>query len=282
MVQIMKGLIILLIIFCICMILYLWAIAPRMFRKPDIKPFFGWLYAHRGLHDNKSDAPENSMKAFSKAVDAGYGIELDIQLTKDNIPVVFHDYTLERVCGVEGNVRDYTYQELQQFSLCGSKERIPRFEEVLKLVAGKVPLIVELKVEWTDLSLCPVADKILNEYQGRYCIESFNPLAVGWYRKNRPEVVRGQLAEAFLQDDEEKYTGILYFLLQNLLMNFISRPDFVAYNHKHTHILSRRICSRLFKTTDVAWTIKTEQDLERAKTSFDMFIFDSFIPEITK
>ncbi len=280
MVDIMKTLVILLLILCIGLVIYLWAIAPRMFRKPDVKSFYGWLYAHRGLHDNKSDAPENSMKAFSKAVDAGYGIELDIQLTKDNIPVVFHDYTLERVCGVDGKVRDYTYQELQQFTLCGSKERIPKLEEVLRLVAGKIPLIVELKVEWTDLSLCPIADKILKQYKGQYCIESFNPLAVGWYRKNRPEVVRGQLSEAFLQDVE--YKGRLYFFLQNLLMNFISRPDFVAYNHKHGHILSRRICSKFFKSTAVAWTIKNEQELERAKSSFDMFIFDSFIPEINR
>lgn len=280
MVDIMKTLVILLLILCIGIVIYLWAIAPRMFRKPDVKSFYGWLYAHRGLHDNKSDAPENSMKAFSKAVDTGYGIELDIQLTKDNIPVVFHDYTLERVCGVDGKVRDYTYQELQQFTLCGSKERIPKLEEVLRLVAGKIPLIVELKVEWTDLSLCPIADKILKQYKGQYCIESFNPLAVGWYRKNRPEVVRGQLSEAFLQDVE--YKGRLYFFLQNLLMNFISRPDFVAYNHKHGHILSRRICSKFFKSTAVAWTIKNEQELERAKSSFDMFIFDSFIPEINR
>lgn len=282
MVNIMKGLFILLFIFGICMILYLWAIAPRMFRKPDIKPFWGWLYAHRGLHDNKSDAPENSMKAFAKAIDAGFGIELDIQLTKDKIPVVFHDYTLDRVCGVEGNVWDYTYQELQQFALCGSKERIPKFEEVLKLIAGKIPLIVELKVERTDLSLCPIADKILKEYKGQYCIESFNPFAVGWYKKNRPDVLRGQLSEVFYWDEEEEYRGILYFLLQNLLTNFISRPDFVAYNHKHAHVLSRRICRKLFKSTSVAWTIKSEQELERAKSGFDMFIFDSFIPKITR
>ena len=280
MVDIMKSLVILLLILCMGIVIYLWAIAPRMFRKPDVKSFYGWLYAHRGLHDNKSDAPENSMKAFSKAVDAGYGIELDIQLTKDNIPVVFHDYTLERICGVDGKVRDYTYQELQQFTLCGSKEHIPKLEEVLRLVAGKIPLIVELKVEWTDLSLCPIGDKILKQYKGQYCIESFNPLAVGWYRKNRPEVVRGQLSEAFLQ--EVGYKGKLYFFLQNLLMNFISRPDFVAYNHKHGYILSRRICSKFFKSTSVAWTIKNEQELERAKSGFDMFIFDSFIPEINR
>ena len=273
----MKGWSVLLIILLLCIFLYLWAIMPRMLHKPDMKPFRQWLYAHRGLHDNLSDAPENSIKAFQKAMDAGFGIELDIQLTKDDIPVVFHDYTLERVCGTNGNVRDYTYEELQQFQLCNSGEHIPKFEEVLKLVDGKVPLIVELKVEWTDTSLCPIAGKLLKAYEGAYCIESFNPLAVGWFRKNCPRVVRGQLSEAFLRGEE--YKGVLYFVLQHLLMNFISRPDFVAYNHKHYHMLSRRICHKFGGSIAVAWTIKSRQELADAKKHFEIFIFDSFLPE---
>lgn len=261
-------------------LLYLLAIMPRMLRRPDMKPFYKWMYAHRGLHDNETDAPENSLKAFEKAVDAGFGIELDIQLTKDGIPVVFHDYTLQRICGAEGKVMDYTYEELQQFLLCKSKERIPKLEEVLKLVSGKVPLIVEFKVEWLDLSLCPMADELLKQYHGVYCMESFNPLAVWWYRKNRPEVVRGQLSQNFYRDGE--YKGKLYFLLQHLLMNFICKPDFVAYNHRHHNMLSRRICRRLYGNTAVAWTIKSEQELQAAEKHFDLFIFDSFIPEIPR
>ena len=81
--------------------LYLLAIMPRIYKKPDMAPFQNWLYAHRGLHDNETDAPENSLKAFKKAVDGNFGIELDIQLTKDGIPVVFHDYSLKRIFGVE-------------------------------------------------------------------------------------------------------------------------------------------------------------------------------------
>lgn len=273
----MKGWSVLLIILLLCIFLYLWAIMPRMLHKPDMKPFKQWLYAHRGLHDNLSDAPENSIKAFRKAMDAGFGIELDIQLTKDDIPVVFHDDTLERICGTNGNVRDYTYEELQQFQLCNSKEHIPRLEEVLELVDGKVPLIVELKVEWTDTSLCPIAGKLLEAYRGQYCVESFNPLAVWWFRKNCPEVVRGQLAEAFLKGEE--YKGFLYFVLQHLLMNFLSRPDFVAYNHKHYHMLSRKICHKFFGSIAVAWTIKSKQELVDAKKHFEIFIFDSFLPE---
>lgn len=220
------------------------------------------------------------MAAFRKAVDAGFGIELDIQLTKDKIPVVFHDFTLKRVCGGEGKICDYTYEELQQFHLCESTEKIPKFEDVLQMVDGKVPLIVEFKIERTDLSLCPIADEMLRTYKGMYCMESFNPLGVRWYRKNHPELVRGQLSDAFLKEGE--YVGVLYFILQNLLLNFMTKPDFVAYNHHYPKILSRKLCRGLYHNTAAAWTIKSQQELDEARKHFDIFIFDSFVPEARK
>ena len=132
-------------------------------------------FAHRGF---SGLYPENTMIAFQKAVECEGcdGIELDVQLTRDRIPVVFHDETLERVCGVKGKVRDYTLEELSHFSLYTSGEHIPTFEDVLKLVDGKVPLIIEMKVEYFDLRVCRAADQLLQKYKGVYCIESFNPL----------------------------------------------------------------------------------------------------------
>lgn len=260
--------------------LYLLMIMPRMMHKADAAPFKKVLYAHRGLHDNETEAPENSMAAFQKAVEGGYGIELDIQLTKDKIPVVFHDFTLNRICGGEGKVCDYTYEELQKFTLCSSGQRIPRFEDVLKLVDGKVPLIVEFKIEATDLSLCPIADRLLRAYQGTWCMESFNPLGVFWYRRNHPQVMRGQLSEGFRRNKENR--GILYFLLENLLFNFLTKPDFVAFNHNHADMLSRQICHILYHNTAAAWTIKSEEELVRARKNFDLFIFDSFLPESSR
>lgn len=272
----------LLIIVVVCLIfiltfLYLLMIMPRMTGRPDAAPFRNWLYAHRGLHDNASDAPENSMRAFQKAVDAGFGIEMDVQMTKDGVPVVFHDYTLARICGAEGKVCQYTYEELQQLSLCGSDQKIPRFEDVLKLVDGRVPLIVELKIEAADTCVCPAADKLLSEYKGMYCIESFNPLGVLWYRRNRKKVVRGQLADAFHKEGE--YKGPLYFLLQNLMFNWLCKPDFIAYNHKYPGMLSRSLCRRLYRSTAAAWTVKSQAELEEAEKHFDIYIFDSFLPE---
>lgn len=252
---------------------------PRVSGKPDMAPFKKWLYAHRGLHDNMSEAPENSLKAFSRAVEAGYGIELDIQMSKDKVPVVFHDFTLRRVCGREGKVSDYTYQELQKFRLCGSNERIPRLEDVLRLVDGRVPLIVELKIEkLLNTAICSAGDKLLAGYKGMYCIESFHPLAVFWYRRHRKGVVRGQLSDAFLRQ-REKFRNPFCFFLEYLLFNWLAKPDFIAYNHKYPKVLSRRFCRELFRNTAAAWTIKSQEQLRAARKNFDIFIFDSFIPE---
>lgn len=262
--------------------LYLFLVMPRMAAKPDMEPFKNWIYAHRGLHDNETNAPENSLQAFRRALNAGFGIEMDVQLTKDKIPVIFHDFTLDRVCGVEGKVCDYTYEELQQFSLCGSEEKIPKFEDVLNMIQGKVPLIIELKIERKDISLCLIADALLSGYKGLYCIESFNPLGLNWYRRNRRHIVRGQLSDAFLRTEVAKDSNggerILYYTLQNLLANWLSRPDFISYNHKYADVFSLRLCRRCFGATTAAWTIKSCEELEKARQHFDIFIFDSFMP----
>ena len=256
---------------------YAFLVAPRMIKKPDVSVLKGVHYAHRGLHDNHSDAPENSMKAFKKAVDAGYGIEMDIQLTKDKIPVVFHDETLNRMCGVEGKVWEFTYEELQKLTLAESEERIPKFEDVLALVGGKVPLIVEYKLDVPSTEVCEIADPMLQAYNGIYCIESFHPFAVKWYREHRPEVIRGQLSQDFSK--QEKYKGkFIYWLLSNLLTNVLTRPDFIAYNHKDADMFSRKVCS-LMGALPVAYTIKSQEEYEKAKDQFELFIFDSFILE---
>lgn len=269
------------VIFCIwfgIMVCYMLAIMPRMLKRPDREPFLHVLYAHRGLHDNETDAPENSMKAFEKAVEAGYGIELDIQLSRDHVPVVFHDFTLKRVCGAEGKVCEYTYEELQQFRLCRTGEKIPRLDEVLRLVNGKVPLIVEFKVEWRDLALCPPADALLRDYKGVYCIESFNPLVLFWYRRHNKKVMRGQLSDAFGKNGEDVYSSPLYRALENLLFNFLTKPDFIAYNHKFYRNRARCICRYVYGGLAAAWTVKSQEELDARRDDFDLFIFDSFIP----
>ena len=263
---------IILIIAAVVSVLFFLAIMPRMGHRKARKAFRGVYYAHRGLFDNDGDAPENSLKAFERAVKAGYGMEMDVQVTKDGVPVVFHDFTLERMCGKGGKVCDYTWQELKDFTLAKSRETIPLFADVLKAVGGRVPLIVEIKVEWMDLSVCPAADKLLRSYQGLL-----------WYRRNHREIVRGQLSDGFVKASRLKESWHLLvqnFLLQNLLFNWLTKPDFVAYNHKYEEVLARRLCKNLYGNMAVAWTIKSQEELERAKSKFDLFIFDSFLPDL--
>ena len=261
----------------VLVILYLLMIMPRMMKKPNRQPHMGVLYAHRGLHDNQNGVPENSMAAFRRAVEAGYGIELDVQLTKDGIPVIFHDFTLERMCGVSGKVEDLTYKELQLLSLGQTTEKIPTLKEFLDMAAGKVPLIVELKIEWTDLSLCPAVHKLLAGYQGVYCIESFNPLALVWYRRYHKEVMRGQLSTNFRRDGN--YKNVLHFFLSHLLMNWATKPDFIAYNCLFKQEPGRRICRKLYKNLAVAWTVRSQEQLKSLRQDFDLFIFEGFIPK---
>ena len=265
----------LLITALVLVLIYLFLVAPRIINRADRTPFYGVHYAHRGLFDNKSDAPENSLAAFKKAVDAGYGIELDVQLSKDDKLVVFHDATLNRMCGIDGKVWDYTLEELQQMKLLNSNETIPTFEQFLEVVDGKVPFILEFKLDRAQTRVCELANEVLKNYHGVYCIESFHPLALIWYRKNRPDVLRGQLCEEFFRN--ETYKGkLLYTLLPFLPLNFLARPDFIAYNHEHAHNISRRVCQAL-GALSVCYTIKSHEEYEEAKKHFELFIFDSFI-----
>ncbi len=273
-------------------VLYLISIKPRIYGRPDYKPFFGHMYAHRGLHnmnpaiqkiknivesnpaDTDEKLPENSYAAIQRAADLGYGIEFDVHLTKDDIPVVFHDDTLNRICGVKGNLKDYTFEELQQFRLLGTEERIPAFTDILKMVDGRVPLIIEYKVEKNADKLCSICDSILSDYKGLYCIESFHPLAVRWYKIHRPNIVRGQLSEDFTKQK----LNIPYFLLSHLIGNCYASPDFIAYNCKHKNELSRNICRKFYKSLSVAWTVRSQEELDRVSRSFDLFIFEGFVP----
>lgn len=252
---------------------YFLAVMPRIFRRPEKIP--GKYYAHRGLHDNQSEAPENTMLAFQKAVENGYGIELDVQLTKDGKVVVVHDFNLERLCGVDGDVDRFTYEELQKFTIMNSKQKIPLFLDVLKLVDGKVPLIVELKVKDVHSKICQAADAILQDYDGPYCIESFAPNALFWYRVHRNKICRGQLSSDFSIDN---LLGLRYRAQQHLLSNIFTAPDFIAYDFRHRTNFSKNVCRILFKCPSVAWTIRSQEQLEEAKKYYDYFIFEGFIP----
>lgn len=257
---------------------YLYRIAPNNAYNKNFKPFEDFYIAHRGLFNNNSNAPENSLEAFRLAVSHNYGIELDIQITTDKRLVVFHDETLERMCCVNKKVTECNYNELKQYKLKTTNERIPLLDEVLEVIAGKVPLVIEIKSTEKLIETTRMLAERMDSYDGIYCVESFHPLAIEWYRKNRPNIIRGQLSDNFFRTNE-KLNFFEKLILSNLLMNNHSRPDFIAYNFKNKNQISYMICRSLFKTKNFAWTVRSQSELNFVKKSFDVIIFDSFIPK---
>lgn len=260
-------------------VLYILALMPKVANKRSLVDFMGPYYAHRGLHQDKNIVPENSLTAFQLAVSNSYGIELDVRLSKDGEPVIFHDANLKRVCGIDKLVKDLTFNELRELRLYKSNEKIPHLQEVLDLVSGQIPLIVEFKLETFDTTICQIVAPYLDDYQGLYCVESFHPAMVNWYKKNRPHIIRGQLSANQLLKGSSFGNITLNFLLRNLLFNFWGKPDFIAYEHSFANNISLNICRKLFKSPTIAYTVQTQNQLDKAYKHFDVFIFDSFIPK---
>ncbi len=204
-------------------------VAPGAASKRQKAPFMGANFAHRGLHSRDRTVPENSLEAFRLAAREGYGIELDVQLSKDGQVVVFHDDTLDRVCGVHARVDEKTYEELKQLSLCGTEHTIPLFSDVLAVIRGRGPLIVELKTGRRNRELCEKTHALLESYRGDVCIESFNPFIVTWFRLHAPDLVRGQLAMPYKRYAGEGFTKVQAFAMSHSLFNFLARPQFIAY-----------------------------------------------------
>ena len=260
----------------ILVIVYLFAIRCRS-GHPGLKDLQGWAYAHRGLHGN--GVPENSMSAFKAALDGGYGIELDIHLLKDGNLAVIHDSLLNRTTGAAGHIEDLTTEELKNYRLEGTEETIPEFMDVLTLYNGKAPLIIELKPEnGNHAALAEATCKMLEGYKGVYCIESFDPRCITWLRKNRPEVIRGQLAENFFKHRNE-LPDYLRFILTHCLYNIAAVPDFIAYSFEDRNdSISVKLCRKLWKAQGVSWTIRTKEDYDTAVAEGLLPIFEYFTP----
>ena len=229
-------------------------------------------FAHRGLHDNVK-TPENSLAAFAAAAEKGYGIELDVHLTSDGKLIVFHDDDTSRMCGEKLTPEKVTFDRLKELSLLNTEEKIPSFDEVLALVAGRVPLIVEIKGVTSDTSVCALTAQALASYGGEYCVESFNPLYMGWWKKNRPADIRGQLS-CKMPKQKGIVNKLKFAALGNLLLNFISRPDFIAYDHNGSGRMAFRL-ARALGGIPVAWTVRSKSELEKAKKRFVSFIFEN-------
>ena len=255
-------------------LLWCFLVSPRWPRR-DLGALSRTDYAHRGLWNES--IPENSLPAFQAAADAGFGIELDVHITRDDQLVIFHDDSLERVCGVRKKLSECTLEELSGMRLLGSDERIPTFDSVLRLVNGRVPLIIELKSDQRISRLAELTAQLLDAYSGAYCIESFDPRAVYWYRRNRPQAIRGQLAFG-LRDGKYDKKNRTYLFLSSMLQNCLGRPDFIAFDYETDRSLPFRAVSRLFRFHRVAWTVRSQEKMDTLRNRYELQIFEGFVP----
>ena len=230
--------------------------------------------AHRGLHSGDAACPENSLPAFEAALHAGYAVELDVRLSADRRVVVFHDRDLQRMTGRPGPVTGRSWGEIRRLSLLGTPHGVPLLEDVLDLVGGKVPLLVEIKDQPRLRELCAITLQCLRHHRGPFAVQSFNPWAMGWFACHAPQVPRGQISGDFRGEDLALYKK---FLLKRLLLNRVSRPDFIAYDHRGlpTRCVTR---ARDRGLPVLAWTVRSEHEAARALKHSDNVIFEGFRP----
>ena len=244
---------------------------------PGWEKLLGWRYAHRGWH-MKPAVPENSLAAFRRALEKGWGAELDVHLLKDGTLAVFHDSDLRRCAGETGDIEDLDREGLRRLRLEGTEEPVPLFDEVLALFEGKAPLIIELKSHKGNYkALTEAVIARLDRYRGDYCVESFDPRVLMVLRKERPNILRGQLAMDF-RPGGEPLPGWQRFALRNLLMNFLTVPDFIAYRFADRHRAALGLCRRIWGAKEASWTLRSPKELEAAEAAGAMPIFECFDP----
>ncbi|WP_434311159.1 glycerophosphodiester phosphodiesterase family protein [Hominifimenecus sp. rT4P-3] len=232
-------------------------------------------FAHRGLHGAYREFPENSIAAFSKAIQHGFGIELDVRRSRDGALVVFHDSSLTRVCGKSGKIEELTLEEIQKYTLYDSDQKIPLFSEVLKLIHGQVPLLVEIKMEGIDPKLCEQVAQALDTYPGEFCIESFHPYALFWFRRNRPLIPRGQLVTNFFRECPSMPRWQKW-LMRSLISNVWTDPHFFALDQRYRQTPFFRFLAKRKPT--FGWTFRSKEEMRKAKGAFDFYIFEQSPP----
>ena len=243
-----------------------------------IRQEYKWLtdvyVAHRGLFNNEKGIPENSLPAFELAAKNGFAIEMDVQMSKDGVLVVFHDDSLKRMTGEEGKLVDYTFEELRALRLLGTEHQIPTFEEFLATANG-ANLVVEIK---THANIGEVEQKVYNalkSYKGNYCIESFNPFIVRWFKVHAPKVVRGQLSCSF---ENVGFSATKRWLLADLILCKWNGSQFIAYDA--ATIKGNKAVQKFAKKIPIiCWTVKSQKQYDELHEHFDNMIFDSFLPE---
>lgn len=247
-------------------------------RRSRMARWRGQRFAHRGLHDIDRGIVENTLPAFEAACREGYGIELDIQFSKDMQVVVFHDDDLQRMAGDARRVFACTLGELRGMALGGVADaHIPTLREVLDCVGGRVPLLIELKNGPKNARLCRALVELLADYPGEYVVESFNPLIVGWFRRNAPGIVRGQLV-CPMRNYIAQASRVSGLFMAGLMLNCIGRPDFVAYDANAPRFFSPHFQRFMYRTPMAGWTVRTPEMERLIERRGEMSIFERIRP----
>ncbi len=260
--------------------LYLFLIFPSVPKKEQTAPFQNLQCGHRGLYKKDQSIPENTLASFRAAVENGYGVELDVQLTKDGEVVVFHDDFVDRETEYKGRVDSFTLAQLQKMSLFGNSgadKCIPLFTDVMGVLDGNSPTIVELKSTDNYPELCEKTLAILRTCKGPYCVESFDPRIVRWFKKNAPDLMRGQLTESYAGWRKES-SAFKSFAMSHLWTNFLTRPHFIAYGSPKRPLawfVAKKAGAFL-----VYWTEREANDHALLQKQYDCLIFEHFHPNV--
>lgn len=258
--------------------LYLFSI-----RSDTLPEQFSWVekrnFAHRGYYTKDQSIPENSIAAFRRAISSGYGIELDVQLSKDGKLFVFHDDDLKRMVNASSaivspsaKVTDMDYSILSSYYLGHSQEIIPLLADVLQIVSGKVPLYIEVKEFSTNCeAVCRSLISTLSKYEGPFAIASFNPFVLRYMRKHAPHWMRIQISQNYKHSQLPLWQK---FMLENLMFNWITRPHAISYHYSSTN-LSYRIC-RVFMMYTLGWSIPDRKAYQKYSSLFDGVVFEHF------
>lgn len=212
-----------------------------------------WLFerpiAHRGLHNDT--ITENSMASFHKAIEKNYNIETDVHLLKSGEVVIFHDFTLKRVCGKDVRISDLTLEDIKSDNyLLPNGEHIPLFSELMELAEGKTGILLELKFSGLNYRLERAVQKLIKGKQHFIALQAFNPLTIIWFKHHLPEFLRGSLSG-------NQVTYLTKFFLKWM------KPNFIAYDVKHL-TTAIKILNKKNKYNMLSWTVKTEKDIENA------------------
>lgn len=234
--------------------------------------------AHRGLHDAGGGIIENTPSAIKAAIEGGYAIEVDLQLAGDGEAMVFHDSTLDRLTTESGPLVGRSAAALREIAFKATKDRMMTLPELLDMVSGQVPLVIEIKSQWGNVGpLERRAAQVLRPYKGAAAVMSFDPLSVAAFVTLAPEIPRGIVAERFRDLDEwSQTTAWQRFVMRHLLHIGRTKFDFVAYDVHGLPSAAPLIARFLLRKPLLTWTVRTKTDRLRARVFANQMIFEGF------